>query len=293
MTITLPTPPGVTTVFNFGEFNFKSTPGNDTQNGNSLTITAAPLASGSPIPFTGGSGNCITYGNTGGTCWTFDITCSGPDCGGTYDAEFATSYDTDPSNTYNAPGFGKGHFHCTDTFTTFENRIDAFYLQRQDPTTKGTSGGTGSCWVATQNTPGVGFSNTGTIDNFVGFASPVTNFAVNLATAGQAIPLGFQVFDENNQPIANLALCTQQNPSSCPSGSVDILDYQSSCSVDGNDDVGAVVAGGSGNSGLQNLGGGSYQFNWKTQKAWAGTCRTVQVNLLDGVNHTAVFKFKH
>lgn len=296
MTITLPTPPGVTTVFNFGAFNFKSTPSQFTQNGNSLTITAASLTAGTTIPFANsGTGTCITYGNTGGTCWTFDISCSGPDCGGTYDAEFATSYDTAPGNDYLSPGFGKGHFSCALPFAgTFENRIDAFYLQRQDPTTKGTSGGTGSCWVATEDTTGIGANTGGVVFNFVGFSSPVTNDAINLAQAGQAIPLSFQVFDENNQPISNLTLCTQQNPGSCPSGSVDILDYQSNCSIDGNDDIGSVInADGSGNSGLQNQGGGSYQFNWKTQKAWAGTCRTIQVNLLDGINHIAVFKFKH
>ncbi len=300
MTITLPTPPGVTTVFNFGAFNFKSTPSQFTQNGNSLTITAAPLDPTTPIPFSAGSAKCIVYGNAGETCWTFDIACSGPDCGGTYDAEFATSYDTAPGNDYLSPGFGKGEFgnpghDCNLPFAgTFQNQIDAFYLQRQDPTTKGTSGGTGSCWVATEDTPGIGQNTSGVVFNFVGFAPPVTNDAINLVQAGQAVPLSFQVFDENNQPISNLTLCTQQNPASCPSGSVDILDYPSNCSIDGNDDIGSVItAGGSGNSGLQNQGGGSYQFNWKTQKGWAKTCRTIQVNLLDGINHIAVFKFKN
>ena len=299
ITITLPTPPGVTTVFNFGAFNFKSTPAQTTVNGNSLTITAAPLPSGTTIPFTAGTGTCITYGNAGGTCWTFDIACSGPDCAGSYDSEFATSYDTAPGNDYLSPGFGKGDFghpghDCTFPFAgTFTNQIDAFYLQRQDPTTKGASGGTGSCWVATEDTTGIGLGNTGIIDNFIGFDSPVTNTAVNLATAGQSIPLGFHVFDESNNPIVNLSLCTQQNPSLCPAGSVQIVDFQSSCSVDGDTEIGAVIADGSGNSGLINQGNGNYQFNWKTQKAWAGTCRTVQVNLLDGINHYAVFKFKH
>jgi hypothetical protein len=70
------------------------------------------------------------------------------------------------------------------------------------------------------------------------------------------------------------------------------MDNPSGCSVDGDTTIGAVVADVTGGSGLQSFGGGSYQFNWKTSKAWAGTCRTIQVNLLDGINHIAVFKFK-
>jgi hypothetical protein len=116
---------------------------------------------------------------------------------------------------------------------------------------------------------------------------------LNLANAGQAIPLTFEVLSQTSVPIANLTLCTQTNPSSCPPGSVDIMDFPSNCSVDGDTSTGAVVPGdAAGASGLQNQGGGFYQYNWKSTKSWSGTCRTLQVNLLDGINHIAVFKFK-
>jgi extracellular elastinolytic metalloproteinase len=31
---------------------------------------------------------------------------------------------------------------------------------------------------------------------------------------------------------------------------------------------------------------------WKTNKAWAGTCRQLIVTLVDGTSHRADFKFK-
>jgi hypothetical protein len=47
-----------------------------------------------------------------------------------------------------------------------------------------------------------------------------------------------------------------------------------------------------GRSGLQNQGGGYYQFNWATQKSYAKTCRTVRLDLGDSLLHTAEFRFK-
>ena len=35
-----------------------------------------------------------------------------------------------------------------------------------------------------------------------------------------------------------------------------------------------------------------YHYNWKTEGAWAGTCRDLTVKLNDGSTHTARFKFK-
>jgi hypothetical protein len=53
----------------------------------------------------------------------------------------------------------------------------------------------------------------------------------------------------------------------------------------------------SGGSGLQYLGNGTWQFNWKTEKKWAGSCREVVVNLADGTSQgrgyvAAQFTFK-
>jgi hypothetical protein len=35
-----------------------------------------------------------------------------------------------------------------------------------------------------------------------------------------------------------------------------------------------------------------YHYVWRTNKAWAGTCRQLIVTLVDGTSHRADFKFK-
>jgi hypothetical protein len=46
-----------------------------------------------------------------------------------------------------------------------------------------------------------------------------------------------------------------------------------------------------GGSGLQNLGGGYYQLNWKTPKSYAGSCKTLKLELGVGQEHIALFQF--
>jgi len=45
------------------------------------------------------------------------------------------------------------------------------------------------------------------------------------------------------------------------------------------------------NSGLT-YGGGQYNYVWKTDKSWAGTCRQLTLAFKDGTVQTAHFKFK-
>jgi extracellular elastinolytic metalloproteinase len=47
-----------------------------------------------------------------------------------------------------------------------------------------------------------------------------------------------------------------------------------------------------GATGLQYSGNGEWQFNWKTDRAWAGQCRTLKLTLSDGLTRTASFSFK-
>jgi hypothetical protein len=35
----------------------------------------------------------------------------------------------------------------------------------------------------------------------------------------------------------------------------------------------------------------TYTYVWKTDKAWAGTCRQLIVKLIDGTEHSALFQF--
>lgn len=113
---------------------------------------------------------------------------------------------------------------------------------------------------------------------FVGFTSPVDNPSVlNVAKAGQAIPLKWQLLDANNDPVTNLS-------------SVTVTVTSLTCSLGTTTDLVEEVA--SGASGLQNLGGGYYQFNWKTPTSYAKSCKTMILNLGDGnTSHTALFQF--
>ncbi|MDD1651078.1 MAG: PxKF domain-containing protein, partial [Methylococcaceae bacterium] len=88
------------------------------------------------------------------------------------------------------------------------------------------------------------------IYNFTGFTSPVDNPSVmNTAKAGQSIPLKWRITDANGNPVTNLTGVSVTAVSlSCPSApTTDAIEEY-------------VVS----NSGLQNLGDGYYQWNWKS-----------------------------
>ncbi len=141
-------PPGGTGVASFGSFNYKV---HNTTNGDmNFSVKAIPVPSGTTFPPNFGTSQCIVYDGTGGNCWEFEATCNSGTCD-SGDFELATSYDA--TGPFPGPGFLKGpHTPCVETiFTT--NQISEFLVQRNDPTTKGTSGGGISCWVATINTP--------------------------------------------------------------------------------------------------------------------------------------------
>ncbi len=36
---------------------------------------------------------------------------------------------------------------------------------------------------------------------------------------------------------------------------------------------------------------GQYKYVWKTKKPWAGTCRLLEIKLVDNTVHTALFQF--
>jgi hypothetical protein len=111
---------------------------------------------------------------------------------------------------------------------------------------------------------------------FEGFFSPVDNDAVNVAKAGSTVPLKFRVIDANGVPITDLAGVTVTATSLvCALG-------------DTEDQLEEYAAGG---SGLQNLGDGYYQFNWKTPKGYAKSCKTVTLSLGAGGSHSAEFSF--
>ena len=112
---------------------------------------------------------------------------------------------------------------------------------------------------------------------FVGFSAPVDGGQVlNVAKGGQTIPLKWQLLDAHNVPVTTLSGAT-----------VTVANLP--CAVGTSaDQLGESATGA---SGLQNLGGGYYQLNWQAQKSYAGSCKTLQLNLSEGSPRTALFQF--
>lgn len=114
--------------------------------------------------------------------------------------------------------------------------------------------------------------------NWTGFFPPVNNLpAFNVAKAGSAIPVKFSL-DGNQGLDIFAATYPKVTAIACPNSAIfDAVDQ-------------TVTA--SGNSLSYDPATDQYNFVWKTNKAWAGTCRQLVVRLVDGTDHPANFKFK-
>ncbi len=109
--------------------------------------------------------------------------------------------------------------------------------------------------------------------DFVGFDQPVDGGAtVNSVKAGRAVPLKWRLLDETGAPVLDLS-------------SVESTFRRTSCDGSVVDAVEETVTVG---SGLQNKGDGRYQLNWKTPSNKG--CGTIQLDVGDGVLHTAKFR---
>ena len=143
----------------------------------------------------------------------------------------------------------------------------------------GTGGNTLRLVNSGTQTP-VGESPSGTslaLYDFVGFSQPVDNNGVfNVAKGGSNVPLKWRLMTEVGLPVATLAsAAVAVVPVNCDSGALD--------------DVETVAANA---SGLQNLGDGYYQLNWKTPKTTG--CYRMRLSLAGegAITHDAMFKFK-
>ena len=119
--------------------------------------------------------------------------------------------------------------------------------------------------------------------DFAGFYAPVDRpNTMNVSKAGQAIPLKWTLRNALGAPVTDLTTVT-------------IKAVGITCPLGGTADQVEEYA--SGSSGLQNLGGGNYQFNWKTPTAYTGSCKSIElVFAAGGVSYTegphAFFSFK-
>jgi hypothetical protein len=114
--------------------------------------------------------------------------------------------------------------------------------------------------------------------SFDGFYQPVDMASTNIAKAGQAIPVKWTLSDDcgiidDPASLSNLysypVTCGELTPSA------------------------DVVEEYAGSSGLQYSGDGLWQFNWKTPRTYAGTCRVMHVGFDDGrYSDSAAFEFR-
>lgn len=110
---------------------------------------------------------------------------------------------------------------------------------------------------------------------FGGFKPPVDGTGPNSVNSGRAVPLKFTVSDANGAPVTNLTTVTVTAVSvPCDLGSTPSLPAEQPA-----------------NNGLLNLGRGSYSWVWKTPKSYARSCKTLRIDLGDGLFHTATFRF--
>jgi hypothetical protein len=112
--------------------------------------------------------------------------------------------------------------------------------------------------------------------NFTGFFSPVANApTLNSVNAGRAIPVKFSLSGNKG-----LNIFAANNPYS--------ISFNCATNDPGVDVTETLTAGGSSLS----YGPDTYNYVWKTESSWAGTCRQLVVTLNDGSAHIANFKFK-
>ncbi len=114
--------------------------------------------------------------------------------------------------------------------------------------------------------------------NFNGFFSPISNPPVlNQVKAGQNIPIKFSLSGYKGMSIFFPGYPASQQVNCADNVPINVLQEIDT----------------PGNSSLQyNASSDTYQYNWKTEKSWAGTCRALVVKLADGSEHVAYFKFK-
>jgi len=114
---------------------------------------------------------------------------------------------------------------------------------------------------------------------WTGFFQPVDNLPiVNTVNAGQAIPVKFSLGGDRGWTIFASGYPAAQKVS-CGSGG-----------GGSSDPIEETVT--AGNSTLHyDPSTQTYSYIWKTDKAWAGTCRQLIVRLIDGTDHVALFQF--
>jgi hypothetical protein len=117
---------------------------------------------------------------------------------------------------------------------------------------------------------------------FTGFLPPVENDALNIVKAGSVVPLKWQLQGETGAFISALDVVTGTSFQAAPCES---LAGEEMMAMDD-----AETSGGAGlhYDDIDN----QFVFNWKTRKNLANTCAMFLLDLADGSQHSAEFRFK-
>lgn len=114
---------------------------------------------------------------------------------------------------------------------------------------------------------------------FSGFSNPIVAMpAVNTANAGKTVPVKYSLRDVNNAVISDLT------------SFVSLISAPVAC--DTNVPTAAAEETDGAGSTTIHFDSGQFIYNWKTQAAWEGTCRVLQLELKDGTRHLVAFQFK-
>src|SRR6185295_6158284 len=124
---------------------------------------------------------------------------------------------------------------------------------------------------------GIVFKKTHFYD-FSGFFSPVSNLpSINVVRAGSAIPIKFSLGGDQGFGILSAGFPASQQVGCSSSSTINDIEETS-------------MSGGSSLS--YDALSDQYNYVWKTQSGWSGTCRQLVVKLSDNTTHTAIFQFK-
>lgn len=116
---------------------------------------------------------------------------------------------------------------------------------------------------------------------FTGFFSPVEvsnqpERVYNMAKAGSAVPIKFSLAGNQGMDILGTSAPASKRASCSSSTSAEPLE---DIDMPGKSQM------------TYDAASDRYHFNWKTDKAWAGTCRIFVLTLKDGTEHVAYFNF--
>jgi hypothetical protein len=203
-------------------------------------------------------------------------------------------YSTDPNHAPRATVTNSGWYTLKHTFSNQSGVLSVTMelirksngdvigsWTRSDPTDiiGTTVGGNNIGWFDQNEFDGLAIDNSRMgAYMFQGFRAPINSNDVNVAVAGQTIPVKWRLLDG-------------ATPVSDPSSFDSLTSVKVNCASleeEGTDAIETYTN----TSGLIYQNDGYWQFSWKTPKAYAGQCRIMTLTLSDGNAYTAEFKFK-